>query len=140
MDLIPKGKNYSFEYGVFPELLRRRESFFAHIPDENYWLDIGTPQRYLQAHHDLLAGKVKDFKAKTNFETIDLPENAEIDMKSLIADNCVINSGVKSSIPCSGAAFALKKTRLLKTRSSWQTLLWKNRLVFLIQSSEKAAQ
>jgi len=95
LDLIPKGESYSFEYGVFPDLLRRREEFFAYLPDETYWLDIGTPQRYLQAHHDLLAGRVKDFKTKTNFDTIDLSENVEIDRKSIIDEDCVIKFGAK---------------------------------------------
>jgi NDP-sugar pyrophosphorylase family protein len=95
LDSIPKGENYSFEYGVFPDLLNRREEFFGYLPNETYWLDIGTPQRYLQAHHDLLAGKVRDFKAKTNFDTISLKENVEIDQKSIIAEDCVIKFGAK---------------------------------------------
>jgi NDP-sugar pyrophosphorylase family protein len=95
LDLIPKGENYSFEYGVFPALLNRREEFFGYLPNDTYWLDIGTPQRYLQAHHDLLAGKVRDFKEKTNFDTISLTENVEIDGKSIIAEDCVIKFGAK---------------------------------------------
>ncbi len=54
LDLIPAGENHSFEYGLFPELLKRKETFFAHVPPRTYWIDIGTPERYLQAHHDLL--------------------------------------------------------------------------------------
>lgn len=114
LDLIPKGENYSFEYGLFPELLRRREAFFAHIPNENYWLDIGTPQRYLQAHHDLLAGKVKDFKDKTDFETIDFPENVEIDQKSLIAGDCVINSGAKIINSVLGRGVCIKEDTVIE--------------------------
>ena len=55
LDYIPAGENHSFEYGLFPTLLEKGEPFFAHIPQRTYWIDIGTPERYLQAHMDLLA-------------------------------------------------------------------------------------
>src|SRR4029079_13996167 len=48
LDLTPTGENHSFEYGLFPELLKRGEAFYAHIPGRTYWIDIGTPERYLQ--------------------------------------------------------------------------------------------
>src|SRR5919112_6065632 len=56
LDMIPEGESCSFEYDLFPELLRRGERFYAHVPDGAYWLDIGAPARYLQVHHDILAG------------------------------------------------------------------------------------
>src|SRR3712207_5542707 len=62
LDLIPAGESYSFEYGVFPELLRRGASFYAHVPADAYWIDIGTPARYLQVHHDILSGRVRGVK------------------------------------------------------------------------------
>ena len=64
LDLIPKGENHSFEYGLFPNLLKQGEPFFAHIPQRTYWLDIGTPARYLQAHHTMLARRVTRFHLK----------------------------------------------------------------------------
>ena len=50
LDYLPAGENYSFEYGLFPDLLKRGEAFYAHIPVRTYWIDIGTPERYLQVH------------------------------------------------------------------------------------------
>ena len=35
LDFIPAGENHSFEYGLFPELLKRNETFFAHVPHAN---------------------------------------------------------------------------------------------------------
>jgi NDP-sugar pyrophosphorylase family protein len=58
LDFLPAGENYSFEYGLFPDLLKREEPFYAHIPPRTYWIDIGTPERYLQVHADLLANRV----------------------------------------------------------------------------------
>lgn len=43
----------SIEREFFPELVRLREPFYAYV-HEGYWLDIGTSEKYLQAHRDLL--------------------------------------------------------------------------------------
>src|SRR5215210_2814512 len=40
LDYIPAGENHSFEYGLFPALLERKEKFYAHIPQRTYWIDI----------------------------------------------------------------------------------------------------
>jgi NDP-sugar pyrophosphorylase family protein len=53
LELIPKGQPHSMERDFFPMLLERRVPFVGHVP-RAYWLDIGTTQKYLQAHQDLL--------------------------------------------------------------------------------------
>ena len=52
---VPDGEMWSFERQVFPSLVERGEPVFG-FASEAYWLDIGTPERYLQAHWDVLAG------------------------------------------------------------------------------------
>ena len=59
LDYLPAGENYSFEYGLFPDLLKRGERFMRTYPARTYWIDIGTPERYLQVHSDLLANRVR---------------------------------------------------------------------------------
>jgi NDP-sugar pyrophosphorylase family protein len=95
LDLIPSGENHSFEYGLFPKLLETGEPFFAHIPQRTYWLDIGTPARYLQAHRDLLAGRVTRIHFKDRRGTFDSATHAEIDELSIIADECTIKPGAQ---------------------------------------------
>jgi NDP-sugar pyrophosphorylase family protein len=94
LSYIPERENYSFEYQLFPDLLRRKENFRAFVAARNYWLDIGTPQRYLQAHHDLITGKIKNFQIyrDSKFES---SEKSEIDDISLIDEGCVISAGAK---------------------------------------------
>ena len=62
LDMIPEGENYSFEYNVFPDLLNHQKSFYAYVLENNYWRDIGNPQSYLNAHHDFLNNRIKNFK------------------------------------------------------------------------------
>lgn len=95
LDLIPAGESHSFEYGLFPTLLDRNELFFAHVPQRTYWKDIGTPARYLEAHHDLLANRVGRIHLKDRRGNFDAATVAEIDELSLIGDDCVIKPGAQ---------------------------------------------
>jgi NDP-sugar pyrophosphorylase family protein len=95
LDAIPAGENYSFEYQLFPDLLSRGEPVFAHIPQETYWIDIGTSERYLQVHHDLLAGRVSHVKLSERRGDFESATAAEIDERSLIADGCIIKPGAQ---------------------------------------------
>jgi mannose-1-phosphate guanylyltransferase len=56
IDLIPHGRNVSIEREVFPRLVGR--GLYGHGLS-GYWMDIGTPERYLQASWDILEGRVK---------------------------------------------------------------------------------
>jgi len=95
LDLIPTGENHSFEYGLFPALLMRGEKFYAHIPQRTYWMDIGTPARYLQAHHDLLANRVGRIHIKDRHGDFESATIAEIDELSIIGDECSIKPGAQ---------------------------------------------
>jgi mannose-1-phosphate guanylyltransferase len=52
---IPAGRAVSFELEVFPSLVGNGLYGYAAA---GYWVDIGTPERYLEATWDLLAGRV----------------------------------------------------------------------------------
>lgn len=54
LSIMPKGVNYSIERGYFPSLIASGERVQAHVHD-GYWIDIGTHQKYLQVHLDLLS-------------------------------------------------------------------------------------
>jgi mannose-1-phosphate guanylyltransferase len=56
VDLIPAGRAVSFEREVFPQMVGN--GLYGWAAD-GYWIDIGTPERYLEATWDLLAGRVE---------------------------------------------------------------------------------
>lgn len=56
LDAIPAGRNVSVEREVFPTLV---DNGLYGYESDGYWLDIGTPDRYLQATHDILDGAVE---------------------------------------------------------------------------------
>jgi mannose-1-phosphate guanylyltransferase len=56
LELIPPDRNVSIEREVWPRLIGNGLYGFA---SEGYWLDIGSPARYLQATFDILEGNVR---------------------------------------------------------------------------------
>ncbi len=55
-DRIPKDTAWSIERSFFPSLIQRKETFVAYVYD-GYWIDIGTPAKYLQVHRDIMDGR-----------------------------------------------------------------------------------
>lgn len=53
---IPKDTAWSIERSFFPSLIERGETFVAYVYD-GYWIDIGTPAKYLQVHRDIMDGR-----------------------------------------------------------------------------------
>jgi NDP-sugar pyrophosphorylase family protein len=47
---------FSIERGYFPALVQDRETFVAYVY-RGYWIDIGTPEKYRQAHRDIMDGR-----------------------------------------------------------------------------------
>jgi mannose-1-phosphate guanylyltransferase len=56
LDLVPADRNVSIEREVWPRLVG--DGLYG-FPSESYWLDIGTPERYLQGTFDIIEGNVK---------------------------------------------------------------------------------
>ena len=55
LDRIPKGEVFSAERQLFPGLVEEGAALYAMGTDA-YWMDIGTPEKYLQANLDALTG------------------------------------------------------------------------------------
>jgi mannose-1-phosphate guanylyltransferase len=56
LELVPPERNVSIEREVWPRLV---DNGLYGFPSESYWLDIGTPARYLQGTFDIIEGNVK---------------------------------------------------------------------------------
>ena len=52
LDLVEPGRQLSIERDVFPRLVEQGRLYGLELP--GYWLDVGTPESYLQAHRDVL--------------------------------------------------------------------------------------
>jgi mannose-1-phosphate guanylyltransferase len=93
LDRIPKDTPFSIERGYFPSLVQNRETFVA-LTMSGYWLDIGTPDTYRQAHVDIMDGRF----VAAPFETMPgqrrVSPEARIDPGATIEGPCFIDRDV----------------------------------------------
>ncbi|MGQ0825218.1 MAG: sugar phosphate nucleotidyltransferase [Actinomycetota bacterium] len=57
LERIPRRLNVSVERETFPRMLAQPGLLYGYSSGA-YWLDIGTPEKYLEAHADVLAGRL----------------------------------------------------------------------------------
>ncbi len=92
---VPPGENYSFERQLFPDLLEGGGRLFG-FPSDCYWLDLGTPEKYLAAHHDILEGEIEVAMRGAAMErNVIAGEGAEIDETAQLLGPLLIGDGVK---------------------------------------------
>jgi mannose-1-phosphate guanylyltransferase len=95
VERIPPG-HAMFETDVFPRLVGER--LYGFDAAGSYWIDIGTPERYLEATYDLLAGRV-DSSLPPRDETGSLVTESCITMgarigpMSVLGRHCVVGAG-----------------------------------------------
>ncbi len=96
LNQIPASEKFSFEYQLFPAILQANQPFYGYTWS-GYWMDIGTPQRYLKANQDLLTGRIKTFKVERKpFQSANGDSDAPlIDKRSVIDPSCTIKTGVE---------------------------------------------
>jgi mannose-1-phosphate guanylyltransferase len=76
LDLVPPDRNVSIEREVWPRLIG--EGLYG-FPSEGYWLDIGTPARYLQGTFDIMEGNVQTaVRERLGSDWLVVDERAEV--------------------------------------------------------------
>jgi mannose-1-phosphate guanylyltransferase len=97
LDLIPPGREISIEREVFPALVGA--GLFG-LALEGYWMDIGTPDRYLQATWDILDGEVRTAVEATSpgvlvAASADVASDAVIGPRAVVSAGCRVEAGAE---------------------------------------------
>ncbi len=99
---IPPKKTVSIERETFQQLLAQGKPMYAYSSTA-YWLDMGTPEKYLRLNHDLLLGKAPSLFNATGGVQIGggsrIDPSAKVEAPVLIGEGCVIGWGVKIKGP-----------------------------------------
>src|SRR5918995_1811745 len=99
-DRIPKDTPYSIERSYFPSLVERGETFVAYVYD-GYWIDIGTPEKYMQVHRDIMDGRYQapPFAGSAHAAWVApgarLEEGVELQGPCFVDDGAVIKAGAR---------------------------------------------
>lgn len=92
LDCIPYRQWFMFERDVFPQLIEKEEPVYGY-PTHTYWIDMGTPDKYIQLNFDLLEGKFSsgDFFQEGSFVRV----HSYIPTDTLLQGPVYIDSGCK---------------------------------------------
>jgi len=90
LELIPPDREVSIEREVFPRLVGG-ELYGARL--EGYWLDIGTPERFLQANWDILEGRVQATAGERIGAGVLIDDSADVAERAVIGSNSMIGEG-----------------------------------------------
>jgi mannose-1-phosphate guanylyltransferase len=90
LDLVPADRNVSIEREVWPRLIG--DGLYG-FPSDSYWLDIGTPERYLQGTFDIIEGNVATaVQERLGSDYLAVDEEAEV--QGRVIPPAVIERGV----------------------------------------------
>ncbi len=91
LELIAPGENVSIERDVFPRLVGNG---LHGLPLDGYWVDIGTPERYLQASWDILEGRVAT-RVEPSAPGVLVDPSAEVEGGATVGPRAVVGPGCK---------------------------------------------
>ena len=100
LDRIPPDTVYSIERSYFPSLVENGETFVAYVY-RGYWIDIGTPEKYRQAHHDIMDGRfvAPPFDKAPGRSLVSpgarIEDGAHIEAPCFIDEGCVVKRGAR---------------------------------------------
>jgi NDP-sugar pyrophosphorylase family protein len=92
LDLMPPGEVHSIERAFFPNLLRRGDLVRAHV-HRGYWIDVGTPAKYLQVHRDILRGRFPVSHEGRSLSGRFAHPSARIDAGAVLEAPCYVGPG-----------------------------------------------
>jgi len=129
LNYIPPKIFFTFERNVFPAALERGQAVYGY-PSEAYWIDIGTPEKYLRLNHDLLqryphpalsiAGEGLGEEVKFEGESTVHPL-AQIEGPAIIGEGCFIgkNSIIRGPVAL-GAGCQIEESATVEGAVLWQ--------------------
>jgi NDP-sugar pyrophosphorylase family protein len=91
-DRIPKDTPWSIERSFFPSLVERGETFVAYV-HRGYWIDIGTPQKYMQVHQDIMESRYSLEPFARGPKTISVAPDAKVEEGATLEGPCYVGEG-----------------------------------------------
>jgi len=124
---IPDGECDILRSAYQDEIIRRGDVFGDFVPPESLWIDVGTPERYLDAHWAILDGKIpaqhlpcQDFHGRR------VSEAALVSNDAVIKGPCVVMPGarVESGATVGPYAFIGRRARVGARSVVSRSVVW----------------
>jgi len=119
LSYIPPNAFVMFERDVFPSVLEAGETMCAY-PSDDYWTDIGTPERYLRLNHDLLGRDIGPRGLKFEGKH-DIHPSAQVEGPVLIGKGCRVASNCTIEGPTVlGQGCQIREGAVIQSSLLWQ--------------------
>jgi mannose-1-phosphate guanylyltransferase len=98
LEAIPSGHKVSIERETFPKLISETKRVYA-LSTADYWIDVGRPETYIQAHRDILSGTFEHPLGKQIGDRIwsangtPLPPDVNVAGPIYLGSNVIIEAG-----------------------------------------------
>ncbi len=126
LELIPPGVTHSIERGFFPALLARGDLVLGPV-HRRYWIDIGTPEKYLEVHRDILSGRFPvslEGQARAGgwvHDSARVEDGAALAGPFYVGPGCQVERGARIG----PGAVLVDRTRVCEGASVEDSVLWK---------------
>jgi len=120
LDHIPKEGPQSFEREVFPSMLQEGARILSYLT-HGFWQDIGSPEKYLDAHYGIISGRMprpgypKKKGTPVNWEK----RQVHVDSCSILDEGCMLKPGVVIENSVLGADCRVEEDTLIKDSVIW---------------------
>jgi NDP-sugar pyrophosphorylase family protein len=126
-DRIPKDTPWSIERSFFPSLIERKETFVAYVY-RGYWIDIGTPEKYMQVHRDIMDGRYHTAPFNGDAGHVWVSPDARIEAGVTIEGPCYVDEGavVKTGARIGPYAVVGRQCHIEEHAAIDHAILWAN--------------
>jgi NDP-sugar pyrophosphorylase family protein len=81
----------NIEREIFPALIAQGRPLYGFLSDA-YWIDLGTPEKYLQAHFDVLDARVS---LRRSYQAPFVADGADVDARARVGRHVVVSIGAR---------------------------------------------
>lgn len=127
-DRIPSEVPWSIERSYFPSLIERQETFVGYAYS-GYWIDIGTPEKYMQVHRDIMDGRYQSAPFRgLGAAHAHVAPTARIEDGAVVEGPCFIDDGVvvKSGAHIGPYSVLGRQCHIEESARVDGTVLWQN--------------
>jgi NDP-sugar pyrophosphorylase family protein len=126
-DRIPKDTPWSIERSFFPSLIERKEPFVAYVY-RGYWIDIGTPDKYMQAHHDFMDGRYRAAPFADRAGAVFVSPGARVEEGAVLEGPCFIDDGavIKAGARIGAYSVVGRQCHIEEHASIDRAIVWAN--------------
>ena len=126
-DRIPKDTPWSIERSFFPSLIEQGDTFVAYV-SRGYWIDIGTPAKYMQVHRDIMDGLYRTAPFADAASTTWISPQARVEDGALIEGPCFVDEGtvVKTGARLGPYSVVGRQCHIEEHASIERAIVWAN--------------